>query len=71
MCGTGDYSIADLKEHHTVSGAVAEFHKVNKSLLSSLITKRSCFWEAERERVYFGIVQMYNKNSTKMTIVAR
>ena len=35
MCGTGDYSIADLKEHHTVSGAVAEFHKVNKSSLSA------------------------------------
>ena len=54
MCGTGDYSIADLKEHHTVSGAVAEFHKVTMPLLSSLITKRSRFCEAEREREFIS-----------------
>ena len=29
MCGTGNYSIVDLKDHHIVSGSTPQFFKVS------------------------------------------
>ncbi len=28
MCGTSEYSVTELREHHVVSGATGEFRKV-------------------------------------------
>ena len=33
MCGTGNYSIVDLKDHHIVSGSTPQFFKVSVNIL--------------------------------------
>ena len=30
MCGTGNFSITDFKEHHIIAGSTPEFHKVKR-----------------------------------------
>ena len=45
MCGTGNYSIAEFKEHHIVCGSTLEFQKVNLPLF---IRTRLCGGKSER-----------------------
>ena len=35
MCGTGNYSITEFKEHHQICGAAPQFRKVKISEVNS------------------------------------
>ena len=39
MCGTGNYSISELKDHHIVAGTTPQFYKVNHQALYLSVVK--------------------------------